>query len=107
MTNLFDNAEKYSPEGSLLSVRVGQAEGNHAGLALDVSNLVSELALPDPERIFERYYRSKGAHRTPGSGLGLFLVQGWVGALGGRITCHLSEENGREQLFTMTLRFPA
>lgn len=107
MTNLFDNAEKYSPEGSLLSVKVGKVEQDQPELLLEVSNEVSDLSLPDPKRIFERYYRSKGAHRTPGSGLGLFLVQGWVEAMGGRIEGRLVREEGREHVFTMLLRLPA
>lgn len=106
MTNLFDNAEKYSPEGSLLSVRFAEAEGDQPELLLEVSNEVSGASVPDPKRIFERYYRSKGAHRTPGSGLGLFLVQGWVEAMGGGIACRLSGEEGRDRVFTMALRFP-
>lgn len=107
MTNLFDNAEKYSPEGSLLSVNVGNPVADQPELLLEVSNEVSNLSLPDQKRIFERYYRSKGAHRTPGSGLGLFLVQGWVEALGGRIEARLTGAMGREHLFTMVLRLPA
>lgn len=107
MTNLFDNAEKYSPEGSPLSVKVGKRDGNQPELLLIITNRLSELSLPDPRRVFERYYRGKGAHRTPGSGLGLFLVLGWVETMGGQIDCCLSESRECEQLFTMTLRFPA
>ena len=106
MTNLIDNAEHYSPEGSLLCVKVGTAEGDQTGLVVEVSNRVDEFCIPDPKHIFERYYRSKGAHRTPGSGLGLFLVKGWVEALGGSINCCLSGEDRVEQDFKMTIRFP-
>lgn len=107
MTNLFDNAEKYSAKGSLLSVNVRQTDGRQPQLLLEVSNKVSEVSLPDPRRIFERYYRSKGAHRTPGSGLGLFLVRGWVETMGGQIECSLSGDRERGRVFTMILRFPA
>lgn len=107
MTNLFDNAEKYSSKGSLLSVNVRQTDGRQPQLLLEVSNKVSEVNLPDPRRIFERYYRSKGAHRTPGSGLGLFLVRGWVETMGGQIECSLSGDRERGRVFTMILRFPA
>lgn len=107
MTNLFDNAEKYSPEGSLLSVTVGRPAADQPELLLEVSNEVSDYNLPDPKRIFERYYRSKGAHRTPGSGLGLFLVQGWVEALGGRIEGRLTGKQGHGHIFTMVVRLPA
>lgn len=107
MTNLLDNAENYSPEGSLLHVRVGKAEGDQHKSMVEVVNRVQDFCVPDPARVFERYYRSKGAHRTPGSGLGLFLVQGWVEAMGGHVACRLSEEGSAKQEFTVTLRFPS
>ena len=107
MTNLFDNAENYSPEGSLLHVRVGKAEGDRHMSVVEVANGVQDFCVPDPARVFERYYRSKGAHRTPGSGLGLFLVQGWVEAMGGHVACRLSVEESGKQEFTVSLRLPS
>ncbi|MEY4698179.1 MAG: hypothetical protein RIT14_2607 [Pseudomonadota bacterium] len=84
--NLLDNAAKYSARGSVIQVRQDrEVRGKVAGVRLDVSNVIGDAGAPDPERLFSKYYRSKRAHRHPGSGLGLFLIAGWVEALGGEI----------------------
>ncbi len=84
--NLLDNAEKYSLEAS--GIRLGLGGGSFEGVdgvQLSILNEVGEAGAPDPEMLFTKYYRSKGAHRRPGSGLGLFLVAGWARTLGGNI----------------------
>jgi signal transduction histidine kinase len=82
IVNLLDNAEKYSPSGSRISLKTSS---DGSGLNLSISNEVGEAGVPNAELLFSKYYRSKGAHRQPGSGLGLYLVKGWAGMLGGRI----------------------
>jgi len=82
--NLLDNAAKYSVRGSEIRIALGaQAVDGAEGVLLQITNLVGDAGAPDPERLFSKYYRSKRAHRQPGSGLGLFLVASWVSALGG------------------------
>jgi signal transduction histidine kinase len=49
--------------------------------------------MPDPGRLFEKYYRSAGARQQSGSGLGLFLVRGLLELMGGVI--HFEEDDGR------------
>ena len=85
--NLLDNAGKYSPEASRIRLIGGNKiiEGID-GVQLSVLNEVGESGAPEAEGVFTKYYRSKGAHRRPGSGLGLFLVAGWVRTLGGNIS---------------------
>lgn len=107
MINLFDNAEKYSPEGSRLSIKVETTIEDQPETLIEVSNEICDLSIPDPNLIFDRYYRSNGAHRTPGSGLGLYLVRGWVEAMGGSIQGHLLGQEGRENVFVIVLRIPA
>ncbi|WP_395689640.1 ATP-binding protein [Aestuariivirga sp.] len=85
--NLFDNAEKYSAEGSRIRVLLeGRSAGGVDGAQLSVLNEVGEAGTPDVEKLFTKYYRSKGAHRRPGSGLGLFLVASWARVLGGNVS---------------------
>ena len=45
--------------------------------------MVGEAGLPDAERLFDKYYRSAGAQRQSGSGLGLFLVRSLLELLHG------------------------
>lgn len=83
LRNLLDNAEKYSVATS--RIRVSAVAVREHGVTLTVTNDVGDVEVPDAERVFTKYYRAHGAHRQPGSGLGLFLVASWVKALGGSI----------------------
>lgn len=85
--NLLDNAWKYSPEASRIGLALAERSvGGADGIELEVINEAGEAGLPEREKLFTKYYRSKGAHRRPGSGLGLFLVAAWVKAHGGTIS---------------------
>lgn len=85
--NLLDNAAKYSSSGSHIRISAAaEASAGGDGVTLTVTNDVDGADLPDTDKLFTKYYRAPGAHRKPGSGLGLFLVDGWVRALGGTIT---------------------
>jgi signal transduction histidine kinase len=84
--NLLDNAWKYSPDASVIVLAAsGRSHDGVDGVKLNVLNEVGEAGVPDAGKLFTKYYRSKGAHRRPGSGLGLFLVASWAKALGGNV----------------------
>ena len=100
LRNLLDNAIKYSPEGSPVDIDLtpGPEPG---GWIFCVENLPGRAGLPDPTRVFDKYYRSPGASHRTGSGLGLYLVQGIVQRLGGTISYEVKE--GRAH-FCLTMR---
>ncbi len=79
LANLVDNALKYSPPNSHVTIRVrpqAAAGGTPVdGFAVHVGNLIGSAGVPDPTRIFSKYYRSRGALSKSGSGLGLFLTR--------------------------------
>ncbi|MDA8224786.1 MAG: HAMP domain-containing sensor histidine kinase, partial [Betaproteobacteria bacterium] len=82
--NLIDNALKYGRVDQ--PVRVGMTRQRHAGrdgVQVQVSNLPGTAGMPDGARVFEKYYRSPGAHGSSGSGLGLYLVRSVMELLGG------------------------
>jgi signal transduction histidine kinase len=84
--NLLDNACKYSPPDSRIHVQLLRAEHDgQAGWLWQVRNRVGPAGLPDTDRLFDKYYRSPGARRLTGSGLGLFLVKGLLNLLQGQI----------------------
>jgi signal transduction histidine kinase len=91
--NLLDNALKY---GALLSpVTLSFEEEFHNGIrgvAMRVASPPGPAGFPDPKKVFQKFYRSVGAKRCPGAGLGLFLVQGLARLLGGGITYARREE---------------
>jgi signal transduction histidine kinase len=92
--NLFDNAAKYSAPLSPIQVLVrAQARDRHPGWSWQISNVPGPAGMPEPARLFEKYYRSPGARHQSGSGLGLFLVRGLLDLMGG--TIHFDARNGR------------
>ncbi|MEI8158840.1 MAG: ATP-binding protein [Burkholderiales bacterium] len=84
LNNLLDNALKYSPKASTVQVRAGNhTHRHHTGVLFSVSNTAGAAGMPDPRRVFGKYYRSPGAHSKTGSGLGLYLVRDAARQLGG------------------------
>lgn len=81
--NLLDNASKYSPATSRIRVIVASHDvDGEAAACISISNEVGDAGVPDRDKLFTKYYRNRGAHRHPGSGLGLFLVAHWAQAIG-------------------------
>lgn len=105
--NLLDNADKYSPAKSRIRVDaiVSTIEGAE-GARISVINQAGDAGVPDPEKLFTKYYRSRRAHRQPGSGLGLFLVSNWAKALGGKIAYESHREDEASQFVTFSLWIP-
>ena len=67
VTNLLDNAVKWSPPGGTIRV---QLEGDRLRVA-DQGPGIAEADLP---HVFDRFYRADTARNTPGTGLGLSIV---------------------------------
>ncbi len=78
VTNLLDNAAKFSPAGGTVTVRLSD------GL-LQVADQGPGIAEADLTHVFERFYRSPEARATPGSGLGLAIVRQIAENHGGRV----------------------
>ncbi|MBF0281707.1 MAG: hypothetical protein HQM07_03985 [Zetaproteobacteria bacterium] len=75
LRNLLDNGLKYARIESdvHLYVREEVREGRK-GVVFEVENEPGMAGFPDPELVFIKYYRHKGARRKSGSGLGLYLA---------------------------------
>jgi two-component system sensor histidine kinase MprB len=78
ITNLLDNAAKFSPEDGTVTVTLKD------GL-LQVADEGPGIAEEDLAHVFERFYRSPEARATPGSGLGLAIVRQIAENHGGRV----------------------
>lgn len=87
VSNLLDNAGKWTPAGRGVDValRQGRLEVRDEGPGID------EADLP---RVFERFYRGSRAAGVPGSGLGLAIVQQVMAAHGGEVTVRSAPEGG-------------
>jgi two-component system sensor histidine kinase KdpD len=92
LTELLDNAVKYSEVGS--PVRVS-AQGGEGELLLSVHSWGEVIQLEDRERIFERFYRSREQrHSVPGTGIGLSVARRATEAHRGHIWVTSSEAEG-------------
>jgi two-component system sensor histidine kinase ResE len=102
LTNLIDNAVKYSPAGGPVVVRI-DAGRHEAELTISVADHGLGLDAEQAARVFERFYRAGdpvgGSPR--GVGLGLFLCKRLVDAQGGRIW--VESEPGVGSTFRFTL----
>ena len=102
LINLLDNAIKYSPPGSLVSI-VGRTTPNQ----VEVSVSSEGEGIPQEEllSIFNRFYRLKGPRTRliRGTGLGLAICKGMVEAHGGRIW---AESQNRIVTISFTLPTP-
>jgi CHASE2 domain-containing sensor protein/signal transduction histidine kinase len=83
--NLLENAIKYSPAGSRISVRVSCAEG---WLTCEIADQGRGIAVEELPELFSQYRRFTSAHGSDGLGLGLSMVKAVVDRHGGRISCH-------------------
>jgi PAS domain S-box-containing protein len=104
LTNLLDNALKYTPQGGQIWVAAREIEAA-SGRMLEVAVGDTGAGVPadEQERVFERFYR--GSNNTPGqtgTGLGLAIVQELMLRHGGRVT--LESKVGEGSVFT--LQFP-
>ncbi len=93
---LVDNAVKFSPDGG--TVTVG-ARRTSEGVEVSVED--EGIGIPQTEQdwIFRKFYR--GGDASSGTGLGLFIAQGLVTAMGGRISVHSEEGKGSQFTFEL------
>ncbi len=84
LTNLIDNAIKYTPEGGEIVVRAWTETGN---LEITVEDNGIGIPVENQCSIFDQFYRARqpGTEHIPGSGLGLNLVRGIVQRHKGRV----------------------
>ncbi|MGB5483106.1 sensor histidine kinase [Parasphingorhabdus sp.] len=98
LVNLIGNAIRYSPDGSVIKVRVSADE---EFARISVSDQGDGIAADDQDRIFEKFERL-GRSGDGGSGLGLFISRRLAGAMGGSLTVESSTGKG----YTFTLALP-
>ncbi len=98
LSNLLDNAIKYTPTDGQVDMGVEKLPAGHVRLWVqDTGNGIQEEDLP---HIFERFYRGRNVS-SPGSGLGLSIVASLVQAHGGRVWAE--SENGQGAKFIVEL----
>lgn len=82
LTNLVDNALKYSPPASPIEI---VCRATRDQVLISVADRGSGIAAENLERVFDKFYRVQRPDAAPGTGLGLAICRGIVEAHGGRI----------------------
>lgn len=102
LVNLLENAVKFSPADSTITVTCRLVDG-HCGI--EVTDEGPGIAPGEQGRVFERFYRSPGgAPGTAGTGLGLAIARGFVEASGGSIA--IASPVARGKGTTLTIHLP-
>lgn len=89
LRNLLENALKYSPASSQISIRI-YPQANSAdrqGIAISFENAVTSR--PDINKLFDKYYREATSRKHTGFGIGLYLSRAVALSLGGSLDASL------------------
>ena len=101
LRNVIDNALRYSPNGSTVEVVMQEQLRHTRGVAVSVGNQLLGENRPDTAKLFTQFYRSPGAQRQTGSGLGLYIAKELMVQMSGDIT--FDEESAPWVRFTLWL----
>src|ERR1700738_2443468 len=102
--NLLDNAAKYSPADTTISIRSLRDKDSICLQILDEGDGIPPAEL---DSVFDKFYRAqKGDHVRPGTGLGLAISRGFVEALDGTISA-ANRTDRSAAVLTIRLPIPA
>jgi signal transduction histidine kinase len=82
LSNLLDNAAKYSPKGEVIRIRARKSGGR---VQITIEDHGPGIPADKRVAVFECFYRLASDHGVPGTGLGLAIVKAIVEAHGGTI----------------------
>ena len=102
LSNLLENAVKYSPKATPIRINVSRDEGS---ISLTVRDYGLGLGRSEQKRIFRMFHRAPVTRKKaiPGTGLGLFIVRSLTRSLGGQVR---AESPGRDKGSTFFVTFP-
>ncbi|WKN48351.1 HAMP domain-containing sensor histidine kinase [Nocardioides sp. Arc9.136] len=100
VTNLLDNAAKWSPPGGTVTVRL--ADG-----VLSVDDEGPGISEEDRPHVFDRFWRAEESRGMPGSGLGLSIVRQVADRHAGRLEVTTSPAGGARLVLALPAEAPA
>lgn len=104
LAQLIDNARKYSPAGTAITITAEMQEGK---LAISVADQGPGIDGADQGMIFDKFYRGHGQrYSVQGTGMGLAIAKAIIEAHGGSITVTSQLGHGSVFSFTLPLQQP-
>ncbi|HYX50210.1 MAG TPA: HAMP domain-containing sensor histidine kinase [Ktedonobacteraceae bacterium] len=101
--NLLDNAIKYSPEETTITVRASLMPGK---VSISVHNEGQSIPFTEVDQLFRPYSRLATNSRQKGSGLGLYIAKSIIDAHGGTLQLEPPTEEQQGTTFTFDLPLP-
>jgi two-component system, OmpR family, sensor histidine kinase KdpD len=102
LIQLLDNALKYSPPATAVTVTVG-VKPHDGAITIDIRNQGKAIAPDERERIFERFYRgARVRNLVSGTGLGLYVARKIADAHGGSLTL-IEDDRAESVVFSLKL----
>jgi signal transduction histidine kinase len=98
VTNLVDNAAKYSPPGSVIDISVRAGPETAEVIVRDYG-----MGIPREHRhrIFDRFFQAHVGEQSSGMGLGLYISQEIVRRHGGTLRAELPDDGGTRMVMTL------
>ena len=102
LINLLDNAAKYSPQGSTVTIKTAD---NDNMVSINIKDEGAGIAQEDCEKIFEKFVRIENhlTQKAEGSGLGLYIVKNLIEKMGGKISVKSSQTPPTGTIFKIEL----
>ncbi len=107
LTNLLDNALKYTHEGKItLNVQFNQKRANKVNMRFEVLDTGIGISSDNYDAIFESFNQLNNLNDNPGSGLGLSIVKGLLNLMGSTIKLTSEMGKGSNFHFDISLKQP-
>jgi signal transduction histidine kinase len=100
LTNLLENALKFTPEKGVISVALETSDQDAKLMITDTGIGIPSEDLP---HLFERFHRGRNASSYAGNGLGLAIVKAIITAHGGTITTQSEAGKGTQMMISIPL----
>lgn len=100
--NLIQNSIRYAK--SRMSIQIMQNQETGSAAVLFSNDIWPDQEIPEPERLFERFYMQEDSRNQDGTGLGLTISKTLAEHMGGTIQAEYSGDGG-ERFLTFTVRF--
>lgn len=98
ISNIVDNAIKYTPRGGKITIKTAEYE---MFVRIDVADTGIGISEEDSAKIYTRFYRSANVHDENGVGIGLYLTREILSKEGGYIK--VSSQQGQGSVFSIFL----